>query len=85
MARNYAVDQARRAMTRRAKQYLPRVLWPLIPGQGGDVGTNLQREASRRIWGAITGCGCSLAFFSVFAAGVGSVVLIVAWALIQAP
>jgi hypothetical protein len=85
LAGNYVAEQARRALTRRAKQYLPRFLWPLIPGQGGDVRANLQREASRRIWGAITGCGCSLAFFAVFAAGAGAVVLIIAWALMQAP
>ncbi len=42
----------------------------------------MKREASRRVWGAITGCGCSLLFFALFAFVFGSSALVVVWAVL---
>ncbi len=42
----------------------------------------MTREAPRRVWGAITGCGCSLLFFALFAFVFGSSALVVVWAVL---
>jgi len=81
-AASYASNSAQRAITAKLKEYIPRVFWPLIPGQRGSVTENLKRDASRRIWGAITGCGCSVAFFLLFASAFGGILLIVIGAIV---
>ncbi len=75
-AAELAADAARGLVARRlrslAKGYLPRVLWPLIPGVGGSVGANLKASASRWVWGLVTSAIVSLLFVAAFASiGVG--------------
>jgi hypothetical protein len=82
-AADFAQDAARRALVRKIKSVLPRVLWPLIPGErgtvAGKVGEAAQKELSRALWG----CGCSLAFFFVFGLAALGVAATVGWALLQ--
>jgi hypothetical protein len=82
-AADFAQDAARRALVRKIKSVLPRVLWPLIPGErgtvAGKVGEAAQKELSRALWG----CGCSLAFFFVIGLAALGVAATVGWALLQ--
>lgn len=73
-ARGYAERRIRRII----KGYVPRVLHPLIPGEGGTVEGNLKREASRRVRNLIWSAVFSLIFFGLFGCaflGIGSIVV----------
>ena len=80
-ASDMATSQVRRMIVGRIKQYLPRFLWPLIPGEGGTVAGNVEYLAKRRLWSMVTGCGCSVLFALLFAGAFGGVALIIAFAL----
>lgn len=67
VAADSAKNMAWRATVRKIKQYLPKVLWPLIPGEGGSVEGNVKAAASKWMWGAVTSAIISLVFFAVFA------------------
>ena len=77
-ATQLAQNAARRAVMGQVKAVVPKVLWPLLPGEGGTVGGNLEAMARRRMW-ALVG---SVAFLLVGLAIAGAV--LVATALLVA-
>ena len=82
-----AEDQAKGYLERQArsapKGYIPKFLWPLIPGEKGSVGENLQKEASKRFWAMVWGAVFSLIFFGLFAMAFLGVALIVVYAIVM--
>jgi hypothetical protein len=81
-ATDVAESALRRAVVGQLKQVLPRPLWPLIPGERGDVGENLKAAASRRMWAAVSGCALTVAFFAVFGVAVLGVLAVIAYAVV---
>lgn len=69
-----AADTAKNMAVRRfqsmAKGYLPKWLWPLIPGVGGSVTENAKAGVSKWFWGIVTSVIISLVFFAIFAVAV---------------
>lgn len=78
-ATGMAAGYAQRAFVRRAKQYLPKFLWPLLPGQRGTVKGALEKEAKRRTSNALWGCVFSAVFFSFFACAFGGVAIFIVY------
>ncbi len=69
-----AADSAKNLAIRRfqslAKSYLPKMLWPLIPGVGGSVADNAKAGVSKWFWGIVTSVVFSLVFFAIFGVAV---------------
>lgn len=82
-AADMATDYARNAVIQQVKQYVPKFLWPLIPGVGGSVGANVQKAASDYMWQTIGGCVFSLIFFGLVAVVLVGVALVILAALIS--
>ena len=82
-AADFAQDAARRALIRKIKSVLPRVLWPLIPGERGTVAGKVGDAAKKELSKALWGCGCSLAFFFFFGLAALGVAATIGWALLQ--
>lgn len=77
-AADVAQSTVRRAIVGQIKQYLPRPLWPMIPGERGDVSDNLASLGKKKAWAVVSGCIVSalfLVFFVVAFAAVGVIVL----------
>lgn len=83
-AADSAKRHARGAVVRQIKGYLPKFLWPLIPGEGGTVGGNIQRIIKQRTMSAIFGCLFTLVFFAIFATAILGVVGIIVYAVVTA-
>ncbi len=79
-AQDMAASQLRRAIKRR----LPRILHPLIPGEGGTVREAAGKQAKRAIGRWISGVLFSLFFFAVFFGLVASVLVFTAGAVVWA-
>ena len=81
-----AADSARGMVERRlrgfVKSYVPRMFWPLIPGEGGSVADNAKAGASKWFWGVVTSAIVSVLFFLVFAAAVVGFVGITVFAVL---
>ncbi|MBL8617985.1 MAG: hypothetical protein JNM72_20405 [Deltaproteobacteria bacterium] len=73
-AKDVAGNMARRAVISQVKGYLPRFLWPLIPGQGGSVEENVKKMAGREVSKALWGCGCSVLIIGF----IGMILLLIA-------
>lgn len=82
-AADFAQDAARRAVVRKIRSVLPRVLWPLIPGERGPVAGKVGEAAKKELNKALWGCGCSLAFFFLFGLAFLGVAATIGWALLQ--
>jgi hypothetical protein len=67
LAGQTAKNMAERQLRSTLKQYVPKILWPLIPGERGTVEGNVKAAASKWFWGAVTSAVISLVFFAVFA------------------
>ena len=67
LAADAAQDAAASKFREVARGYLPRVLWPLIPGQGGSVVENAKAAISRWFWGLVASAVISVIFFGIFA------------------
>jgi hypothetical protein len=76
---NMAKNTARRAVVRQIKGYLPKFLWPLIPGEGGTVGEALEKEAKKKVSNALWGCGCTAAVFAFLALLLIPIAIFTAW------
>jgi hypothetical protein len=83
VAQDKAQDYAKDMVRDQLKALLPEFLWPLIPGQGGNVSAKLGKMASDYFWETVGGCLFSLVFFGVVAVVLAGVALIVIVALIQ--
>src|SRR5688500_18353874 len=83
VAADTAKDLAARELRRTIKGYLPRILWPLIPGEGGSVGGNVQKAASKWFWGAVSSVVISLVFFAFFAVAVMGFLGVTAFAVVS--
>lgn len=81
VATETAKDMAWRATVRQIKEYLPRVLWPLIPGEGGSVAENVQGAASKWFWGLVSSAIISAVFFAIFATAIVGFLVVLAWAV----
>ena len=77
-AGDMAVNHARRAVVGKIKSYLPKFLWPLIPGEGGDVVTNIKKAAVEKTWAVVGGCLFSLFFFAAFGIAIAGFLLLTA-------
>jgi hypothetical protein len=77
------VDLGQRRIRRLVKSYVPRVLHPLIPGEGGSVVANARRAVSRWFWGIVTSAIISLVFFAIFAVAALGFVAVTAYAVIS--
>ena len=77
-----AANSARRAVVRQIKEYVPKPLWPLIPGEGGDVQANLVKLAKEKTWAVVSGCIISVLFFGFFALAILGFVAVVVYALL---
>jgi hypothetical protein len=81
-----AQDQAKNMAMRQAKSvikgYLPKFLWPLLPGERGTVAGNVQNGVSKWFWGLVSSAIFSLVFFLLFAMAFVGVALIVVYALV---
>lgn len=84
VAADSAKNAAERKMRSMLKGYLPKVLWPLIPGEKGTVAGNLQKGASKWFWGAVSSAVISLMFFAVFGIAILGFCLVLAYALLTA-
>jgi hypothetical protein len=83
LAGETAKDMAWRATVRQIKQYVPRVLWPLIPGEGGSVQDNVKGAASRWFWGLVSSVIISGLFFAVFAVAISGFLVLLAYAVLS--
>lgn len=81
LAGQTAQNMAMREMRSQLKGYLPKILWPLIPGERGTVEGNVKAAASKWAWGAAGSLVFSLVFFGIFAVAVLGFVAITAWAV----
>lgn len=81
VAAETAKDMAWRATVRQIKEYLPRMFWPLIPGEGGSVAGNMQGAASKWFWGAVSSLVISAIFFAVFAVAIVGFFVVLAYAV----
>jgi hypothetical protein len=79
-----AKDLAESRIRRAIKGYLPRPLWPLIPGEGGSVVENARAMGRRWFWGLVSSAVISLVFFAIFGAAVVGFLLVLGYALISA-
>ncbi len=82
VAADSARSMAERKLRSTIKGYLPKVLWPLIPGEKGTVAGNLQKGASKWFWGAVSSAVISLMFLAAFAVAFLGVGLIVVYAVV---
>lgn len=82
VAGNMAANAARKAIIGQVKAYLPKFLWPLIPGEGGSVGGKLQKMATDYMWALIGSILFSLVFFAIFAVAIGGFLLFIAYILL---
>ncbi|MBA2322155.1 MAG: hypothetical protein H0V89_13500 [Deltaproteobacteria bacterium] len=81
-AAEMAQSAARRAVVGRIKMYLPRPLWPLIPGERGDARANLAAIGKKKAWAAVSGCIVSALFLAFFAAAFLGVGVLVAYVVV---
>ncbi|MEZ4237207.1 MAG: hypothetical protein R3F59_13850 [Myxococcota bacterium] len=77
-----ARGMAARRIRRFVKSYVPRVLHPLIPGERGSVAGNVQRAASKWMWGLVSSVVISLIFFAIFGVAVVGFVAVTAFAVV---
>jgi hypothetical protein len=83
LAGETAKDMAWRATVRQIKGYVPRMFWPLIPGEGGSVQENMKGAASKWFWGLVSSVIISGLFFAVFAVAISSFLVFLAYAVIS--
>jgi hypothetical protein len=77
-AQQMAIDKTKTMI----KGYLPRFLWPLLPGERGTVAGNIESGASKWFWGLVSSAVFSLVFFGLFALAFVGVALIVVYAIV---
>ena len=82
MAGETAKNMAMREMRSTLKGYVPRILWPLIPGERGTVEGNLKAAASKWAWGVVGSLVFSAVFFGIFAIAVLGFVAVTAYAVV---
>ena len=82
MAADQAKDKAMREAKSFVKGYLPKFLWPLLPGERGTVAGNVQSGASKWFWGLVSSAVFSIVFFGLFALAFVGVALIVVYAVV---
>jgi hypothetical protein len=80
-AQNAAQNAVMRRVRTQLKGYLPRFLWPLIPGERGTVAGAVKKDVKKRVAAAISGLLFSLFFFAAFGAVILFVLGIIGWAL----
>lgn len=83
VAAGSARNMALRKFQSVAKSYLPRVLWPLIPGVGGSVADNAKAGVSRWFWGLVSSAVISLLFFAVFGVAIVGILGVIAFAVLS--
>lgn len=83
LAAETAKDMAWRALVRRIKGYVPRIFWPLIPGEGGSVWGNLKATASRRFWAAVSSLVITAMFFATFAVAISGFLVVLLYAVLS--
>lgn len=81
-AGDMAANAARNAIIKQIKHYLPKFLWPLIPGEGGTVGGKLQKMATDYLWALIGSIIFSIVFFGIFAVAIGGFLLFIVYILL---
>lgn len=82
MGMNAASNLAEREARRALKARIPRMFWPLIPGESGSVEANVEKAARRKLSDWIWTVGCTVGFFLVFGGavlGVAAIVLYAFW------
>lgn len=77
-----AGDMIGRQFRSTLKGYLPKVLWPLIPGEGGSVQDKMKEALKKWFWGVVGGIIFSIIFFLVFAVVIVIVLGIVVYAVL---
>ena len=77
-----AKNMAARELRSQLKRYVPRVLWPLIPGERGSVEANVKAGMSRWFWGAVTSAIISLMFFAAFGVAIVGFVAVTGFAVV---
>jgi hypothetical protein len=82
MAGQTAKNMAAREMRSWAKQYVPRMFWPLIPGEGGSVEANMKAGVSRWFWGLVWSAVFSIVFFGIFAIAIVGFLAITGFAVL---
>ena len=82
LATDTAKDMAMREAKSWIKGYLPRFLWPLLPGERGTVAGEAKKGVSRWFWGMVSSAVFSLVFFAVVAVVLLGVGLIVVYAVL---
>lgn len=83
-ATGMAQNAARRAVVRKIKEYVPKPLWPLIPGEGGDWVANVKKLAVEKTWAVVSGCIISALFFGVFAFAFVAFLLLIVYVIVTA-
>jgi hypothetical protein len=78
-----AQNMAMRKFQSVAKSYLPKMLWPLIPGVRGSVTENAKAGASKWLWGAVSSAVISLLFLAFFAMAFLGVGLVIVYAVVM--
>lgn len=83
-----AQDKAKDMAIGRAKSfvkgYLPKFLWPLLPGERGTVEGNVRSGISKWFWGLVSSAIFSIVFFGLFALAFVGVALVIVYALVTA-
>jgi hypothetical protein len=77
-----AKEMAARKLRQTIKGYVPKFLHPLIPGEGGSVGGNLEKAAKKKAAAMFWSAVISLVFFAIFGCaflGFGLVVVYAVW------
>lgn len=82
-----AADTAKNMALREAKSwlkpYLPRFLWPLLPGERGTVAGEAQKSVSKWFWGLVSSAMFSLFFFLAVAAVLFLVAAFIGYAVVM--
>ncbi|MCA9491595.1 MAG: hypothetical protein KC621_16800 [Myxococcales bacterium] len=82
LAADSAKNAAERKIRSMIKGYLPKFLWPLIPGERGTVAGNVKSGVSKWFWGLVSSAVISLIFLAIFGVAILGVAGVIAYALI---
>ena len=82
-AKNKAQGMLMTRMRKELKGFLPKFLWPLIPGEKGTVTGEAKKAVSKRFWAAVGSCVFSIVFFGVVAMVLFFTFAVVAWAIVM--
>ncbi|MEQ1566203.1 MAG: hypothetical protein ABMA64_11245 [Myxococcota bacterium] len=83
VAGDTAKNLAARELRRTVKQYVPKMFWPLIPGERGTVEGNVKSAASKWFWGMVSSAVFSLVFFAVFGLAVLGTLAVIGYAVVS--